>query len=211
MTAVRSHRPSGFRPRWLGLGLLWGGLCLAAPSTVLASEGDSQTLIFIGSSQVFIDNATSEGTTLGARWGYEFMDDLLWTVGGAFTSTDGKQTVSSVDYTTHADTTTLQTGLLYFFGRAPRKLVVPFIGGGIAAMEYDVDYRYPGSKVGKISGSGPGGFAFAGVELWLARALTVIVSYQAEAYEIARQGGGSTTLSSGGVQLAIRLNIYSGP
>jgi hypothetical protein len=117
--------------------------------------------------------------------------------------------VAGTDYQIRANATTLQTGLLYFFGRRPRKLVVPFVGGGIAALDYDVDYRYPGSKTGKTSGTGPGAFAFAGIELWLARSVTLIVSYQADAYEITRQGGGTSTLASGGVQLAIRINVYS--
>ena len=196
------------------------GLCLLVPALLLlaggagrevrAAEGDTQTLIYIGSSLISIDNATTQGTTIGARWGYEFLDDLLWTVGGAYTATDGTQSVAGTDYQIHANTTTLQTGALYFFGRRPRKLVVPFVGAGIAALDYDVDYRYPGSKTGKTSGTGPGAFAFAGIELWLARSVTFIVSYQADAYEITRQGGGTSTLESGGVLLAIRINVYSG-
>lgn len=141
------------------------GLCLLVPALLLlaggagrevrAAEGDTQTLIYIGSSLISIDNATTQGTTIGARWGYEFLDDLLWTVGGAYTATDGTQSVAGTDYQIHANTTTLQTGALYFFGRRPRKLVVPFVGAGIAALDYDVDYRYPGSKTGKTSGTEP--------------------------------------------------------
>jgi hypothetical protein len=199
------------------LGLLLSSLLLSgAPMPGLlaardarAAEGDSQTLIYIGSSLVAIDDAYSQGTTFGARWGYEFQDDLLWTVGGAFSTTDGTQTVSGAQYDIHANSTTVQSGLLYFFGRRPRKLVLPFVGGGIAAIDYAVDYRYPGSKVGQTSGTGPGVFAFAGVEIWLARAITFILSYQVDAYQIARQDRHTDTLASGGVLLALRINVYS--
>lgn len=196
-----------------GLRLLLPALLLLGGgsfSEVHALEGDTQTLIYIGSSAVAIDNATTEGATIGARWGYEFVDDLLWTIGGAYTATEGTQSVAGTHYNIYADTTALQSGLLYYFGRRPRKLVVPFVGGGLAVIDYDVDYRYPGGKTGKTSGTAPGAFAFAGIELWLARSVTLIVSYEADAYEIARQRGGTTTLESGGVLLAIRINFYSG-
>jgi hypothetical protein len=215
MSHGHPRQPPGLRGAAFraGLRLVLPALLLlgsGAFSAASAREGDTQTLIYVGSSLVAIDNALSQGTTIGARWGYEFVDDLLWTLGGAYTATDGTQTVAGTDYMIHANTTTLQSGLLYFFGRRPRKLLVPFVGGGIAALDYDVDYRYPGSRTGKTSGTGPGAFAFAGVELWLARSVTFIVSYQADGYEITRQGGGTTTLESGGVLLAIRINVYSG-
>jgi hypothetical protein len=189
------------------LGLLL--LTIAGAATAQAREGDTQTMVFIGTTSVSIEDAHSDGTTLGVRWGYEFKDDLLWTIGGAYTGTDGQKDVAGASNDIHANYTTLQTGLLYYFGRAPNKLVVPFVGGGIAAVNYDVDYRYPGSKVGKTNGTGPGGFVFAGIELWLARAITLIVSYEEDVYQIDRQGGGSSQLDSGGVILAIRLNLYS--
>jgi hypothetical protein len=192
-------------------GLLCGTLLwlLGSPGTIWAREGDTQTTLFIGTSFVNIGPDTTDGTTLGARWGYEFQDDLLWTIGGAYTTTQGQKTVNGTDYTLTADTTTLQTGLLYYFGRKPGKLLVPFVGAGLAAIDYDVDYRYPGSPTGKTSGDGPGGFAFAGVEVWLLRSLTLIVSYEEEAYQIQQQHGGNTSLVSGGLILSLRLNVYS--
>jgi len=188
----------------------WGILWAFSAAPAWGSEGDTQTLIFIGSSDVLIDGVDTSGTTLGARWGYEFHDNLLWTIGGSLGSTTGSKNVSGVNYNLSTDTTTLQSGLLYYFGRGGKQqLLVPFVGGGIAAINYDVDYRYPGSPTGKTSGTGPGGYAFAGVELWLARAITVIVSYDLEDYAISRQHGGSTDLETGGLMLALRLNLYS--
>jgi len=195
-------------PGLLRLGLLL--LAVSGAAIAQAREGDTQTMIYIGTTGVTIDDAHSDGTTLGVRWGYEFKDDLLWTLGGSYTSTDGLKDVAGTEYTIHANYTALQTGLLYYIGREPNKLVVPFVGGGLAALVYDVDYRYPGSKVGKTNGTAPGGFAFAGIELLLARAVTLILSYELDAYQIDRQGGGSSQLESGGLILAIRINLYSG-
>jgi hypothetical protein len=210
--ALRSHQRLLVTVyRSIGRGLLAATLLFFGfVATARASEGDTQTLVSIGSSAVYIDGATSTGTALGVRWGYEFKNDLLWTIGGSFGSTDGTQTVAGKDYTISTNTSAVKTGLLYYIGRQPNRLIVPFLGGGVGFLDYNVDYRYPGSKTGKTAGDGPGGFAFAGIELWLARAITVIVSYEAEGYSISRQGGGSTTLASGGVVLALRINLYSG-
>ncbi|HUJ76643.1 MAG TPA: hypothetical protein VL359_17400, partial [bacterium] len=143
--------------------------CAAWPGAAWATQGDSRTTIFVGSTEIDIGNAFSTGTTLGAKWAYEVRDDLEWSLGGAYTATDGQQVVAGQTYTIHADTTSLQSGLTYYFNRHPSSLLVPFLGIGLAALNYDVDYRYPGSLVGKTSGVAPGAFGQAGIELWLAR------------------------------------------
>ena len=188
------------------VGLLLAGYWGCAPAA-LARTGDTELLIYIGSSTVAIDDVPSTGAFFGARYGYEFRDDLLWTLGGNFGATDGKHTVAGKDYAIGTSTSAVQGGLLYYFGRDGKKWLIPFVGGGLSVLGYDVDYRYPGNRTGKTSGTTPGGFAFAGLELWLARALTLIVSYDLEGYEIKRQDGGPATLATGGLQVAIRLNF----
>jgi outer membrane protein with beta-barrel domain len=190
----------------VGLGMALAGYWGCAPAA-LAMEGDSQWLIYVGSDVVYIDNVESTGTLFGARYGYEFHDDLLWTIGANFGATDGTNSVAGKTYNISTNTSTLQTGLLYYFGRDGKKWLIPFVGGGLGVLDYNVDYRYPGSKVGKTSGTGPGGFAFAGLEFWLAQALTVIVSYDVEGYQISTQSHGSDTLETGGLILAVRLNF----
>jgi hypothetical protein len=188
------------------VGMLLAGAWFAAPAA-LAREGDSEFLLYVGSSTVYIDNVPSTGAFFGGRYGYEFFDNLLWTLGGNFGATDGKHTVAGKEYAVSTSTSAVQTGLLYYFGRDGKKWLVPFVGAGVSEISYDVDYRYQGSKVGKTSGTAPGAFAFAGLEMWLARALTLIVSYDVEGYDIKRQTGGSTTLATGGLQIAVRINF----
>lgn len=190
----------------VGLGLVLAGFWGCAPSA-LAAEGDSDWLIYVGSDVAYIDNVPSTGTIFGVRYGYEFREDLLWTIGGNFGATDGTNTVAGKTYNISTNTSTLQSGLLYYFGRDGRKWLIPFVGAGAGVLNYSVDYRYPGSKVGRTSGTGPGGYAFAGLEFWLARALTVIVSYDIEGYQISTQSHGSDTLATGGLILAVRINF----
>lgn len=190
----------------VALGMALAGFWACAPSA-LAMEGDSDWLIYVGSDVVYIDNVASTGTIFGVRYGYEFRDDLLWTIGGNFGATDGTNTVSGKTYNISTNTSTLQSGLLYYFGRDRKKWLIPFVGAGVGVLNYSVDYRYPGSKVGRTSGSGPGGYADAGLELWLAQALTLIVSYDVEGYQISTQSHKSDTLATGGLILAVRINF----
>ena len=201
----KALRRPGLRVAGLA-GMLLAGAWGFAPAAQ-AREGDSEFLLYVGSSTVYIDDVPSTGAFFGGRYGYEFFDNLLWTLGGNFGATDGKRTVAGKDYAVSTNTSAVQSGLLYYFGRDGKKWLVPFVGGGVSVLSYDVDYRYPGGKTGKTSGTAPGGFAFAGVELWLARHLTLIVSYDVEGYDIKRQTGGSTTLATGGLQVAVRINF----
>jgi outer membrane protein W len=184
----------------LTLLLLW-----TAPA--LAREGDSQTTLFVGTTRFMSDDATSYGTTFGGSYGYEFIDDLLWSVGLAFSTTDGTATVNDTRYNIYASTTTLQTGPTYYFNRTPKSLVIPFIGAGLSVLNYDVRYDFPGSKLGKTSGTGLGGYGQVGVELWLTRSTTLILAYQAAAHDVKTQAGDHLTLRSGGLQLSLRIGI----
>jgi len=186
----------------LGLVLLAG---VASPAA--AREGDSQTLIFVGTTRFESDDATSYGTTFGGSYGYEIIDDMLWSVGASASTTDGTATVNNHTYDIYARTTTIQTGPTFFFNRAPGNLLIPFVGAGVSVLNYDVKYEFPGSKLGKTSGSGPGAYALAGIELWLSRSITLIGQYTLAAHQVKTQSGEYMTLRSGGLGLSLRIGI----
>jgi hypothetical protein len=190
---------------WM-MGALSLGMLAFAP-VGWAREGDTQALIFIGTTRFASDDATSYGTTFGASFGYEVIDDLLWSVAVAATTTDGTATVDNKTYDIFARTTTLSTGPTYYFNRAPGSLVIPFVGAGLSVLNYDVDYDFPGSQLGKTSGTGAGGYTLAGVELWLSRTITLIAQYTLAAHEVETQDGKRVTLRSGGLGLSVRIGI----
>jgi hypothetical protein len=184
----------------LTLALLW-----TAPA--LAREGDSQTTLFVGTTRFMADDATSYGTTLGGSYGYEIVDDLLWSAGVAFSTTDGTATVNNNTYNIYASTTTFQTGPTYYFNRTPQSLLIPFVGAGLSVLNYDVRYEFPGSKLGRTSGTGLGGYGQVGVELWLTRSTTFIAAYQAAAHDVKTEAGDHVVLRSGGLQISLRIGI----
>jgi len=188
-------------------GLVLVAALLMAPVTAEAMQGDSRTTLYVGTTRFQAPDASTYGTTFGLSWGYEVIDDLVWGIGIATTNTDGSVIVGRESRLISAQTTTEQTGLTYYFNRSPTSLVVPFIGGGVSVMQYEIDYSFPGSYLGRTSGTGGGGFALAGVELWMTRSITLIMQYQAAAHEIKTQSGKTAQLDSGGLLLSLRIGI----
>lgn len=178
-----------------------------SPSPAFAREGDTQTLIFVGTTRFESEDATSYGTTFGGSWGYEIIDNLLWSVGAAYTTTDGTAKVNNTSYDIHANTTTVSTGPTYYFNRERGSLVIPYVGAGISALNYDIDYTFPGSKLGKTSGTGAGAYALAGVELWVSRGLTLVGQYTLAAHQVKTEAGDTVTLRSGGLGISIRIGF----
>jgi hypothetical protein len=181
-------------------------LFLAGPAA--ARQGDSRAVLYVGTTRFLVDDATSDGTIFGGNWGFEVLDDLLWNFGASVSTTDGVQTVNNRLYDIYARTSQAQTSLTYYFGGSSRNMVVPFLGAGIAALNYDIDYTFPGSMVGKTSGTGPGAFGLGGVELWLTRSSTLILEVQGQGYEIETEAHKKTTLRSSGFLLSLRIGIH---
>ena len=128
-------------------------------------------------------------------------------MGAGYTTTDGTAKVNGTSYDIHANTTTLQTGPTYYFNRERGSLVIPYIGAGISALNYDIDYEFPNSKLGKTSGTGYGGYALAGVELWVSRGLTLVGQYTLAAHQVKTEAGDTVTLRSGGLGISIRIGF----
>ncbi|MEE8554860.1 MAG: outer membrane beta-barrel protein, partial [bacterium] len=122
----------------------WAGWAAASIALALlgtagvaeARKGDTRTTIFIGQTTYTDGTATTIGTSVGVRWGLGFADDLLWTIGGDYTATEGEHESSEIE----ARTTTVRTGLLYLFNNEPQSAIVPFVGAGLSVIQYDIDY-----------------------------------------------------------------------
>lgn len=173
-----------------------------------AAVGDQRTTIFIGSTSYSDGTTTTLGTTFGARWALEFKKDLEWTVGGSYATTDGEFKDSSGQVTeVHARTTTVQTGLTLLFNNEPESNVVGFLGGGFSILQYDLDFDYPESEVGKTSGIGPGLFSLVGAEFRVTRNFHIIPAYQISAHSIETEDGDRFTLVSMGVVVSFRIGF----
>ena len=170
-----------------------------------ARKGDTRTTIFIGQTTYTDGTATTIGTSVGVRWGLEFADDLLWTIGGDYSATEGQRTENNQTFDIEARTTTVRTGLTYLFNNEPQSAIIPFVGAGLSVIQYDIDYTYPGSEVDETSGFGPGPFALGGAEIRLTRNIHFIPQYVYSAHIIETEDGDSFTLISQGLVLALRI------
>jgi hypothetical protein len=180
-------------------------LLLSAPA--LAAEGDQRTTIFVGTTTYSDGEATSHGTTFGAKWALEFRKDVEWTISGAYTATEGEHEVEGETYDVSSSTMTFQTGLTRLFNNTPQAAFVPFVGAGLSVLTYDLEYDYPGGEVGDTSGVGPGLFGMAGLEIRVTRTIHFIPEYAISAHAIETEDGDSFVLFSGGLIIAIRISF----
>lgn len=186
---------------WALAAALWLGLA----SPLWAAEGDSRGGLFIGTTSFAVGGDTTFGTTFGFNYGTEIEDDLLWSTSAAFISTEGEKVVDGQTFPISTRATIVQTGLLAFFNLGPGSTLLPFVGGGPSLISYDIDHTYPGSQVGRTSGTGFGFFGTTGVEIRLGKRTTLIPQYLFTAHTIETETGNSTTLFSGGLMIAFRI------
>lgn len=172
-----------------------------------AAEGDQRTTIFVGTTTYSDGEATSRGTTFGAKWALEFRQDVEWTISGAYTATEGEHEVDGENYEVSSSTITGQTGLIRLFNSTPQAAFVPFIGGGLSVLSYDLEFDYPGGDVGDTSGVGPGVFGLAGLEIRISRTIHFIPEYAISAHAIETEDGDSFMLVSGGLVVALRISF----
>ena len=173
-------------------------------SNAWAARGDSRLGVFVGTTSLRAGEDTTTGTTVGLGWGLEIQDQLLWSISAARTSSDGEREVSGQTFPLTADTTSFQTGLTHFF--RPGATLVPFTGGGVSVAAYDVDYTYPGSEIGKSTGTSPGLFARLGLEVRFTRNFTLIPQYRFSVHSIRSDQGDSRSLVSDGLLLSLRFS-----
>jgi hypothetical protein len=176
-------------------------------SAVQARQGDQITSIFVGTTTYTDGTATTNGTTFGAKWAWEFQPNLLWTISGQYAATEGQETSSGTKYNLSTNTTTVQTGATYLFNNEPNSVVVGMVGGGLSILWYDLKFDYPGADIGNTSGVGPGVFALLGAEIRLAKNISLIPEYVVSAHQIRTEGGDAFTLVSGGPVVAIRISF----
>ena len=191
------------------LATLLAAIFLYSVPPASARQGDSRAGLFIGTTTYAVDSYTTFGTTFGGSYGYEFQDDLMWTLGGAFSSTDGQTTVvdamgNSQVVDLKANSAAFQTGLVAFFNRSQGSLVIPYVGAGLSFLNYDL--TFPGTTIGTTSGTGPGAYAQAGIELRLTRSLTLIPQLGLQVHTIKTETGESKGLLSGGLVFTLRIS-----
>ena len=209
MLQIRNIRPFRYFPPLLATLLAALAVTLIGGTRAGAAEGDTRAGLFLGTTTFSVEGITTSGTTFGGSFGYEFSQDLMWTVAGAFSSTDGEETVVVAGnpqvVQVNATTSEFRTGLLAFFNRTPTSDVIPFVGGGLSLLNYDIDFT--GTVVGKTSGTGPGAYFEVGLELRLTRRVTLIPQLTVQGHTIETETGESTTLLSGGLVISLRIGI----
>lgn len=210
MLQIRNIRPFRYFPPLLATLLAALAVALIGGTRAGAAEGDTRAGLFLGTTTFSVEGITTSGTTFGGSFGYEFSQDLMWTVAGAFSSTDGEETVVDAAgnpqvVQINATTSEFRTGLLAFFNRTPTSDVIPFVGGGLSLLNYDIDFT--GTEVGNTSGTGPGAYFEAGLELRLTRRVTLIPQLTLQGHAIETESGESATLLSGGLVISLRIGV----
>lgn len=179
-------------------------MVLAAPAW--ARKGDSRAGLFVGTTTFTVDGYRTFGTQFGGFYGTEVADDLLWSFGGTFTSTEGEEVVDVAGTPTvvnlRATTSAVRTGLAAYFNRNGG--IVPYVGAGLSYMNYDL--QYPNTTIGTTSGTAPGAYANVGVEFRVSRSITIIPQFGFEVHTITTETGESKGLLSGGLVLTVRIS-----
>ena len=189
---------------WTLASMAFLALTLFAPQA-MAAQGDTRTTLYFGTTRFVAADDSTFGSTFGALWGYELQQNLIWSSGASFGFTDSERDVNGTTYTLQANTTTYQTGIVRIFNRM--QSFEPFIGGGVSFLSYDLDFEYPGSKVGKTSGLGPGIYTTVGVDIHITRSIVFIPAWVYSANSIVSESGEKLGIYSGGLQLSLRVGL----
>ncbi|OGH03218.1 MAG: hypothetical protein A2600_08325 [Candidatus Lambdaproteobacteria bacterium RIFOXYD1_FULL_56_27] len=106
-------------------------------------------------------------------------------------------------YTLTAATTTFTGGYEYRFALDDRGDIEPFLGFGVNVISYALDYTYPGSSVGKTSGTGVGPVGELGGRFAFGDSFTVIPAFQYTAIQVTTESGSKKALVSSGLYLGL--------
>ena len=181
-------------------------LLLVAPPGAWARKGDTRGGLFVGTTTFTVDGYRTFGTQFGGHYGFEVSDDLVWSFGGTFTSTEGEDQVDVAGTPTtvllRGTTAAFRTGLAAYFNR--RSAVVPYVGAGVSYMNYTLDY--PNTSVGTTSGAGPGAYAHAGIEFQVTPSISLIPQFGLEVHTIRTETGSTKGLLSGGLVFTVRIS-----
>ena len=180
--------------------LVW----LTAGSESLAAVGDSRAGIFLGTTTFTAGGGTTSGVTYGGTYGWEIYSDLVLDLGLAFSATDGTETVGGVQYDLTTNTTDMRLGLTRYFNRGSSSTLIPFAGGGLSMLNYDIEYT--GLELGKTSGTGPGAYAGGGLLIRFSRRMTLILRLGGQVHQLKSETGETVNAISGGLSFSLRIS-----
>lgn len=177
---------------------------LTAGRESLAAVGDTRAGIYVGTTTFTAGGGTTSGVTFGGNYGWEFISDLVLDFGLAFSATDGTETVSDVEYDLTTSTTEMRIGLTRYFNQGSSSLIIPFAGGGLSLLNYDIDHT--GLELGKTSGTGPGAYVMGGVHFRFSRQITLILRLGGQVHQLKSETGESVNAVSGGLTFSVRIS-----
>ena len=106
-------------------------------------------------------------------------------------------------YTLTAATTTFTGGYEFRFTLDDQGNIEPYLGFGVNVISYNLDYTYPGSTVGKTSGTGLGPVGEVGGRFALGESFTVIPAFQYTAIQVTAENGSKKAIVSSGLYLGL--------
>ncbi len=204
MSAGNIQRTRPLRLRGFLILLFSAVVWLTGGQESLAAVGDTRAGIYVGTTTFTAGGGTTTGVTFGGTYGWEIFSDLVLEFGVAFSATDGTETAGGVDYDISTNTTEMRAGLTRYFNRGSSSVIIPFAGGGLSLLNYEIDHT--GLELGKTSGTGPGAYAMGGVQVRLSRRMTLILRLGGQVHQLTSETGESVNAVSGGLSFSLRIS-----
>lgn len=186
---------------------LVAGLILSFYQTAFSEEKHrSVTSISYGAYQTTDGDNTLNGTQLALSYMSHFSEQWSYFVRLSNGSASGTHSENGESYDLKSSNSTLTGGIRWSYDFDVNSDndtdLSPFIGGGLSAQKYEYEFEYPGSDVGKTSGTGYGPFVNLGLKIALSANIVIVPGYHYEQITIKTEDGEDRAFTSSGTSLA---------
>lgn len=163
------------------------------------------THLYVGSYAANTDDHHLKGSKLGL--GLKYYYDPHWATFFFLSEGSAQETYSpensTAQYDLYAHSYGFTGGLEWRTQLDREGNIEPFVGIGLNAENYELEFEYPGSEVGTTSGTGYGPLMELGGRFALGRSFTVIPAYEYSAISYKAGSGDSKTLVAAGFSLGL--------
>jgi len=180
-------------------------LLLSFCSTSYAA-GQGVTIVSIAAGSYQVDDTEHHLTGSRTAISLKYLYTKNWSWFSSLGSGSAQQIYLATDnrqYLLEANTTSLSGGVEYRKKLNKKGSIEPFVGLGLNAMSYQLDYTYPDSQVGQAKGTGFGPLFKLGSRFRLGKNFIIIPAYQYSSVSIQTESGDTRNIVSSGVFLGL--------
>lgn len=186
---------------------LIAGLILTFHSQVFSEETyRSVTSISYGAYQKTDGDDTLSGSQLAVSYMSRFSEQWSYFLRLSNGSASGTHTENGESYDLKSSNSTLTGGVRWSYDFDVNSDndtdLSPYVGAGLSVQKYEYDFEYPGSEVGKTSGTGYGPFVSLGLKIAISANIVIVPGYHYEQITIKTEDGEDRAFTSSGTSLA---------